>query len=120
MSETVFVWKKVFTLKFSSFFNSGKVESNQRQAFQAERTNVSQYPMFQRQLEIKRIVDSSRHHVVQWESTACRSKVRESIPVTDLYKRASDMYNSLTDDFKADDTNTKADYLKHSLLIVLR
>ena len=102
------------------FFKSGKVESNQRQAFQAERTNVSQYPMFQRQLEIKRMVDSSRHHVVQWESTACRSKVRESIPVTDLYKRASDMYNSLTDDFKADDNNTKADYLKHSLLIVLR
>ena len=46
--------------------------------------------------------------------------MRETIPVTDLYKRASDLYNDLTEEFKADDKNTKADYLKHSLLIVLR
>ena len=58
--------------------------------------------------------------MVQWESEACRAKVRETIPVTDLYKRASDLYNDLTEEFKADDKNTKADYLKHSLLIVLR
>ena len=87
---------------------------------QSERTNVQDYPLFQRQLQIKKITDSSLHHVVQWESEACRAKVRETIPVTDLYKRASDLYNDLTDEFKADDKNTKADYLKHSLLIVLR
>ena len=96
------------------------VADSQQQSATAAKTNVDQYPMFQRQLEIKRIVDSSKHHVVQWESSSCRAKVRESIPVTDLYKRASDMYNSLSDADKGGDTHTKADYLKHSLLIVLR
>jgi len=96
------------------------VAESQDLVSQSERTNVQDYPLFQRQLQIKKITDSSLHHVVQWESEACRSKVRETIPVTDLYKRASDLYNDLTEEFKADDKNTKADYLKHSLLIVLR
>jgi hypothetical protein len=95
------------------------VAQSQDLVTQSERTNVQDYPLFQRQLQIKKITDSSLHHVVQWESEACRSKVRETIPVTDLYKRASDLYNDLTEEFKADDTNTKADYLRHSLLIVL-
>lgn len=96
------------------------VAESQDLVSQSERTNVQDYPLFQRQLQIKKITDSSLHHVVQWESEACRAKVRETIPVTDLYKRASDLYNDLTEEFKADDKNTKADYLKHSLLIVLR
>ena len=46
--------------------------------------------------------------------------MRESIPVTELYKRASELYADLSDDYKADNSITKVDYLKHSLLIVIR
>ena len=112
------IWTQVdWQFKPETLFS---VADNQQQAVKAAATNVEQYPMFERQLTIKRVVDNSKHHVVQWESSSCRAKVRESIPVTELYKRASDMYNSLSDGDKGDDGHTKADYLKHSLLIVLR
>ena len=106
--------------RMDSARSSRQVEKNQRIANESAATNVQSYPLFEKQLQIKRIVDSSLHHVVQWESDQCRKKVREVIPVTDLYKRASETYNSLTEEYKAELGKTNGEYLKHSLLIILR
>ena len=103
-----------------SISSSRQVNQNQRIANQSAATNVQSYPLFEKQLQIKRITDSSIHHVVQWESEKCRKKVRETIPVTQLYKRASETYNSLTEEYKNELGKSNAEYLKHSLLIVLR
>ena len=45
-------------LKPEKALTQTKVDNNQQQAVRAAETNVSQYPMFQKQLEIKRMVDS--------------------------------------------------------------
>jgi hypothetical protein len=35
---------------------------------------------------------SSLYHVNQWESEAVRQKVRNTVPVTELFKRASEIF----------------------------
>ena len=92
------------------------VEKMKSEAVESERTNIGQYELFKVQSDINRMGKSSLYHVTQWESDAVKTKVRNTVPVTELFKRASEMYESTKTE---DSAHSKADILKHCLLIVI-
>ncbi|CAG5083596.1 Oidioi.mRNA.OKI2018_I69.PAR.g10416.t1.cds [Oikopleura dioica] len=67
------------------------------------------------QERILRLRSSAMSHVRQWEDPETQKKVRETIPVTDLFKRASELLeqNADTEGFE------RGELLKHSLLVTL-
>jgi hypothetical protein len=67
------------------------------------------------QERILRLRSSAMMHVRQWEDLETQKKVRDTIPVTLLFKRASELLeqNESTDGFD------RGELLKHSLLITL-
>lgn len=88
---------------------------NQQEA-ESARTNINEYRFFKVQSDINRMGKSSQYHVNQWESEAVKLKVRNVVPVTELFKRASELFDANSTD---DSVHSKADLLKHSLLIVI-
>ena len=92
------------------------VEKMKSETIESERTNIGQYELFKVQSDINRMGKSSLYHVTQWESDAVKTKVRNTVPVTELFKRASEMYESTK---TSDSAHSKADILKHCLLIVI-
>ena len=55
-------------------------------------------------------------HVRQWEDPDTQKKVRDTIPVTALFKRASELLESQNE---TQDGFDRGELLKHSLLVVL-